>query len=234
MNKQLWAGLSIFLLCISGASGQKGVVLSASEFQEQINQPGIQLLDVRTSKEYTAGHIKNSLQADWLNEKQFKERVKHLDKAKPLYIYCGSGVRSNDAGRWLRNNGFQQVLELQNGIVSWKKNQNSLESETAIQQMSVAEYELSLDSASLVLVDFGAKWCPPCKKMEPVLEQLKNDLNGKFVLWKIDGDSQTTIMRHLGVEELPTFIIYKNSKEIWRKTGLITLGEFKSNLQQDL
>src|SRR5688500_7208765 len=97
MIKQMWTGLSVFLLFISGTAGQVKRILSAADFQEQIKQPGIQLLDVRTSQEYNAGHIKPSLQADWLNQEQFIERVKHLDKATPLYIYCGSGVRSNDA-----------------------------------------------------------------------------------------------------------------------------------------
>jgi thioredoxin len=233
MNQRRWLAISISLLIVVATSGQDKAVLSATEFHQQIKRPGIQLLDVRTPQEYNAGHIHDSFQADWLNQEQFRQRVKYLDKEKPLYVYCGSGVRSNDAGKWLRSNGFQQVFELQNGIIGWKKNKNPLESETVVKQLTKAEYTAMLDTSSLVLVDFGAKWCPPCKKMEPILEQLQKELQGKFVLRKVDAGTHTDILQQSGVNELPTFVLYKNSKEVWRKTGLITLDEFKSNIERN-
>lgn len=233
MNKRRWLALSVSLLIILAASGQNKPVLSSAEFKEQIKHPGIQLLDVRTSEEYNAGHIEHSFLADWLNGQQFRERVKYLDKTKPLYVYCGSGVRSSDAAKWLRTNGFQQVYELQNGIIGWKKNKNPLESEKPTPQLSNADYEAMTGVASLVLIDFGAKWCPPCKKMEPVLDQLQKELQGKFALQKIDAGAQTDIIQQQRVAELPTFVIYKNGKEVWRKTGLVSLEELKLNLENN-
>ena len=233
MNKRRWVTLSISLLIIGAASGQDKPVLPAPEFQEQIRRPGIQLLDVRTSQEYSAGHIHDSFLADWNNQEQFQQRVQYLDKTKPLYVYCGSGVRSHDAGKWLRANGFQRVFELQSGMMGWRKVKNPIESETVTRQITKAEYQSMVDSASIVLVDFGAKWCPPCKQMEPVLAQLQIDMQGKFVLRKIDAGTQTDILDQLGVNELPTFILYKNSKEVWRKTGLITVEEFKSKIEKN-
>lgn len=233
MNKRRWVALLISLLFIAATLGQQKPVLPAPEFQAQINRPGVQLLDVRTAEEYSAGHIQHSFLADWSNQEQFQHRVQYLDKTKPLYVYCGSGVRSSNAGKWLRANGFQQVFELQNGIIGWKKNKNSLESETSTKQLTKDEYQSIIDSASVVLVDFGAKWCPPCKKMEPVLERVQNDLQAKFVLRKIDAGTQTEITQLLGVNDLPTFILYKNSKEVWRKTGLISLEELKLTLEKN-
>lgn len=231
MKKQVCTGLSIFLFFIASASAQKKAVLSADEFREQINQPDIQLLDVRTSGEYRTGHIKHSLQADWLNDKQFKDRVKYLDKTRPVYVYCGSGVRSRDAAKWLRMDGFKEVFELQNGIIGWKKSNSSLEIDSIIRQMTFEEYLSLLNSASTVLIDFGAKWCPPCKKMGPVLEQLQNESGGKFVLQKVDAGVHTDVMQQLMVEELPTFLVYKNGKEIWRKQGLVAIEELKTQIQ---
>ncbi|HET9277186.1 MAG TPA: thioredoxin domain-containing protein [Flavitalea sp.] len=233
MNKGRWMALSISLFFIAATSGQEKPVLPAPEFQEQIKRPDIQLLDVRTAEEYNAGHIQHSFLADWTNQEQFRERVQYLDKTKTLYVYCGSGVRSSNAGKWLRSNGFQQVFELQNGIIGWKKNKYPLESETSTKQLTKDEYQSIIDTASVVLVDFGAKWCPPCKKMEPVLEQLQRDLQGKFVLRKIDAGTQIEITQLLRVNDLPTFLLYKNSKEVWRKTGLISLEELKTNLEKN-
>ena len=67
--------------------------------------------------------------------------------------------------------------------------------------------------------------------MEPVLEQLQKELPAKFSLVKIDAGAHTNIMNQLGVNALPTFIVYKNGQETWRKDGLITLEEFKSQLR---
>ena len=230
MIKQVCVGLSLFLLLLQGVYSQKKL-LPVKEFEKQINQKEIQLLDVRTSEEYSAGHIKTSLHADWLNKEEFIDRVQHLDKTEPLYVYCGSGVRSSEAAKWLRTDGFQNVLELENGFISWRKNNKEIEADTAFTQMTMEEYHALINSSPVLLIDFGAKWCPPCKKMDPVLQQLQNDLSETFLLMKIDGGMHTEIMKKLHVEKLPTFIVYKEGKEIWRKQGLVSIEEFKSHLQ---
>ena len=67
-----------------------------------------------------------------------------------------------------------------------------------------------------VLVDFGAEWCPPCKKMEPVLNQFMKQNATKLTLVKMDGGVETELMKTLNVDALPTFILYKNGKEVKR------------------
>jgi thioredoxin len=78
----------------------------------------------------------------------------------------------------------------------------------------------------MVLVDFGATWCPPCKKMEPVIQQLKVKMNKKVQISYVDGGQQTALMDQQKVEALPTFILYKSGKEVWRKQGIVTEEEF--------
>jgi rhodanese-related sulfurtransferase len=231
MISRLFAAFTFNLLLALSGFSQKNSLLSPSEFEKQISQAGIQVLDVRTSEEYVSGHIKNALQADWLKREEFKDRVQYLDKTKPIYVYCGSGVRSSAAAKWLSSNGFQHVSELESGFIAWKKNNKPIESEIEVTQLSMAEYHSLLDTSSPVLIDFGAKWCPPCKKMEPVLEQLQKDLSTKFILIKVDAGVHTKIMQQLQVEKLPTFILYKNARETWRKEGLVSLEEFKSNIE---
>ena len=231
MIRHLCIAFLFLFLSGPGAFSQKKNILAPGEFEQQINKGGIQILDVRTSQEYFGGHIKNSLQADWLNRKQFNERVQHIDKTKPLFVYCGSGVRSNDAAKWLRDEGFQWVFELQNGFIAWKNNNRPIESDTAIKQMSMADYQSLLNTSSLLLIDFGAKWCPPCKKMESVLQELQTEFQGKFELIKIDAGIHTDIMQQLRVEKIPSYILYKDGKAIWRKDGLVSLEEFRSLIQ---
>ncbi len=211
-------------------SGQSEKSVRPAEFLKLIEPGGnIQVLDVRTAEEFRAGYLKGALQADWLNKKEFTDRTKHLDIAKPIYIYCASGVRSADAARELRKKGFT-VTELAGGLNAWKKENLPLEQPSDIQQMNAGDYEQLIQSQAVVLVDAGASWCPPCRKMEPVLAELEKQLSGKFKLAKIDAGVHTELMKQLKVDALPHFFIYKNGQLVWQKQGLVSLEELKSNL----
>ena len=90
--------LSIFSVCVVLVACGQQQDLDPNQFQQKIADKGIQLLDVRTIGEYNSGYIKNAFQADWTNQAQFFDRTQHLDKSKPVYVYCASGGRSS-AGR---------------------------------------------------------------------------------------------------------------------------------------
>ncbi|MDB5211293.1 MAG: hypothetical protein JWQ30_2120 [Sediminibacterium sp.] len=217
--------LAVLFLHVNAQDG-----LSSAEFEKRINTQQPQLLDVRTAGEYQSGHLKNSLQADWLNKNEFADRIKYIDKTKPILVYCASGVRSAAAAKWLLDNGFADVQNLKGGLTAWKMEGKTVEAVEMKAQLTVAQYKEFSKSADLVLVDFGAEWCPPCKKMEPVLQQLQSDLADKFKLVKVDGGMDIDVMKSQKVDALPVFIIYKNGKEIWRKQGVAELSELKAKL----
>jgi thioredoxin len=219
--------LGLFFCCAGYA--QEG--LSSTEFEKRINTAHPQILDVRTATEYQSGHLKNSLQADWLITDQFADRVKYLDKTKPLLVYCASGMRSAAAAKWLLANGFVDVKNLKSGLISWKQEGKPVEAENNQAQLSIDKYKELIASGDKVLVDFGAEWCPPCKKMEPVLKQLQTEMTGQFKLVKVDGGIDMEVMKAQKVESLPVFIIYKNGKEVWRKQGVVELSELKAKLK---
>lgn len=207
---------------------QDGLV--PSDFEKRISAQKPQLLDVRTAGEYQSGHLKNSLQADWLNKDQFADRIKYLDKNKPLLVYCASGVRSAAAAKWLLDNGFKDVQNLKGGLTAWKMEGRSVEAPAPKAQLTVDQYKQLSVSGDVVLVDFGAEWCPPCKKMEPILTQLQNELSGKYTLVKVDGGMDIDVMKAQKVDALPVFVIYKKGKEVWRKQGVVELDELKKQI----
>ncbi len=224
----------ICLLCLvsrNNSIAQEGS-LSTKFFESRINTQHPQLLDVRTATEYQSGHLKNSLQADWLNKEQFADRIKYLDKTKPLLVYCASGMRSGAAAKWLLDNGFSDVQNLKGGLISWKLEGRPMEAVDTKAQLTIKAYKELTKSGDVVLVDFGAEWCPPCKKMEPVLQQLLKELTGQFKLVKVDGGIDIDVMKSQKVDALPVFIIYKRGKEIWRKQGIVELAELKSKIMQ--
>jgi thioredoxin len=124
------------------------------------------------------------------------------------------------------------VINLEGGINAWKRESKPLVGvDPNAKQTSMASYEGQVRSTNIVLVDFGAEWCPPCKKMEPVLDAFMKQNNKKLTLVKMDGGIETALMKSLKVEALPTFILYKNGKEVKRKQGLVTQEEFNSWLK---
>lgn len=228
--KKLLLLSSLFLALFACQSQDKSSFqLNADAFEKGIQQSGIQLLDVRTAGEFRNGHLKNALQADWNQSSQFTDRTQHLDKKKPVYIYCLSGGRSAAAARKLRDQGYQ-VYELVGGINAWKNAGKAVEGNSNEPQMQLSQYQEGINSAAVVLVDFGASWCPPCKKMEPVLDALVNEKGSQFRLFKVDGGKDTDIMKAQQVDALPVFIIYKNGKEVWRHQGIVSKEELLKNL----
>ena len=225
--------LSAFLFMITACSlnGQQANAINPDAFLKAMSAGKIQVLDVRTADEYKSGHINNALQANWLDKNEFNDRTSHLDKNKTVYIYCLSGGRSGAAAEVLRTKGYN-VINLEGGINAWKRESKPLVGvDPNAKQTSMASYEGQVRSTNIVLVDFGAEWCPPCKKMEPVLDAFMKQNNKKLTLVKTDGGIETALMKSLKVEALPTFILYKNGKEVKRKQGLVTQEEFNSWLK---
>ena len=210
---------------------QQKISISVTEYAAKLQEGRYQLLDVRTAGEYSSGHLQNALQADWLNKQQFEERTRHLDKSKPVLVYCASGIRSEQAAKWLLKQGFTEVFNLKGGTSAWQVAGRQLESVVTSQQMAVTDFQQRIQSSDMVLVDVGAEWCPPCKKMEPVLAKLQQDMGTKYQLLKVDGGTDIEVMKAINASVLPTFILYKNGKEIWRKEGIVDLDTLKSKMQ---
>ncbi len=211
----------VALLSFNYCMAQEKTTISPDEFEKNISGP-VQLLDVRTMGEFTSGHLKNALQADWNDKNEFTRRIAFIDKQKPVYVYCLSGARSAAAAAKMRTMGYTNVYELKGGINAWKAENKYVEGNAPGKQMSIAELDEAIGkSANVVLLDFGAEWCPPCKQMEPVLKSLQNNNKGKFSLIKIDGGRDEAILKKYNVTALPVFIVLKNGKQVWRNDGVV-------------
>jgi rhodanese-related sulfurtransferase len=222
--------LLISFCIIACNNAQTKMNLTADEFEKSIAQDSIQLLDVRTVGEFTSGHIKNALWADWNNSKEFERRTSFITQKKPVYVYCLSGGRSATAATYLRNKGYT-VFELKGGINAWKAANKNIEGKTTGKQMTIDEYNTGIAKTKTVLVDFGASWCPPCKTMEPIINAVLQKKDNNLSLFKIDGGKDDEILKKYNVTALPVFIIYKNGKEVWRKDGVASEKEILDALQ---
>lgn len=218
---------SLFTACSSNAQQTN---IPVSKFEKAVSGGKVQVLDVRTPAEYQSGHLENALLANWNNDEEFRERVKALDKKVPVYTYCLSGGRSAAATEWLNKNGFT-AFNLSGGISAWKREGKPVEQAAVVKQMTLQDFEEKLQPDKTILVDFSAVWCPPCKKMAPVIDSLVAAHGSKFALLKIDGGEQTDLCNALKIDAFPTFLIYKQGKEVWRKQGVINMNELAENIR---
>ncbi|MDE6629479.1 MAG: thioredoxin family protein [Muribaculaceae bacterium] len=83
------------------------------------------------------------------------------------------------------------------------------------------DYNDLINSNEVVMVEFFATWCPHCQKMMPVVEQLRQLVNGNVDIHQLDIDRNGEAANAAGVESVPTFIIYKDGREQWRQSGEI-------------
>ena len=231
MNKQkISIILSAVFLCLmivnhsSCQSNSKKIqTLKADEYQAKMEKlTNKQVIDVRTPDEYKDGHLKNAYNVDW-NAAGFDEGMKSLDKTKPTFVYCLAGGRSAAAAAKLEQLGFLEIYNLEGGITAWKKANKPLEKMMEVSEshdgMGVKEYEKLVSESKLTLVDFNAPWCGPCRKMKPILDQISTEKAGKIKIIPINADDNEIMSANLQIEALPTFILYKNGKQVERFMG---------------
>lgn len=88
-----------------------------------------------------------------------------------------------------------------------------------------------LDTDKPVVVDFYADWCAPCRAMKPILEDLKSKMGEDVAIYKIDVDKNPAISEQFQVMSIPTLLVFKNGKQVWRKSGIASSQELANILK---
>jgi thioredoxin 1 len=236
-NMRIKNFVGVLLLAISMVScnGQnKGVKdIGAAEFEKGLQQPGAQLVDVRTPEEYNEKHLKGATHIN-INDKDFEKRLGELDKSKPVYIYCLSGGRSSRAANLAVKTGFKEVYNLEGGITSWIGTGKPVETATGgkpAMGMSFDDYLNHIKAHKLVLVDFNATWCGPCKILKPIVHKVVKKNEGKVDLFDIDVDKNPDVANTMKVSGIPLILLYKDGKEVWRQMGLTDEDTLNAKIQ---
>ena len=79
-----------------------------------------------------------------------------------------------------------------------------------------------------ILVDFSADWCGPCKMLAPILKQVKDELGDAIKIIKIDVDKNQPLAAKYQVKGVPTMILFKQGKQLWRQSGVLQKQEIVS------
>ena len=92
-------------------------------------------------------------------------------------------------------------------------------------------FEEIINSEKPVLVDFFAVWCGPCKTMSTVLEDVKSVVKDQTTILKIDADKNAGLAQKFQVKGVPTMILFKNGKILWRQSGVVPKNELVKIIQ---
>ncbi|MBK9046991.1 MAG: thioredoxin [Bacteroidetes bacterium] len=234
--KQLFIVVLFFGSLISSCSnGQQnaGFQLDPVAFDKKLKDtPNAVLLDVRTPGEYAKGHLSDALNTNW-NDAEFSNQIKALNKTEPVFVYCMSGNRSGSAATAMRADGFTQVYELAGGIMKWRAaNMPEVTKNVSTNSgMSMADFNNLLNNEKLVLVDFYADWCAPCKKMKPYLDEISRDMAATVTVVRINADEHPGLCKSLNIDAIPVLQVYKNRGMTWMNEGFIDKEEVVKQLK---
>ena len=213
----------LLVSCTNGQTQSNQSMLSAIEFSTKIKElKTATIVDVRTPDEFSKGHLANANNFDW-NGTEFDNQIAPLDKSKPVFVYCLSGGRSSSAANKMRSDGFLTVYEMDGGIMKWRGANlpETTDNAVASNGMSKQQFDALLISDKLVLIDFYADWCAPCKKMKPYLEEISKDMADKVVVIRINADDNQALCKELKIDALPVLQLYKNKALIWVNSGFV-------------
>ena len=95
------------------------------------------------------------------------------------------------------------------------------------------KFDSIINDSRPVIVDFHALWCSPCKMQSPILKEVASELGERVRVIKIDVDSNSQIASRYSVQSVPTIIIFKNGRAVWRQSGVVSKNQLKSVLLQN-
>ena len=85
-----------------------------------------------------------------------------------------------------------------------------------------AKFKEIINSNQLILVDFYADWCGPCKMMSPILQEVKGIIKDDVKIIKINVDQHQDLASHFMVRGVPTLMLFKSGKMLWRQSGVLS------------
>ncbi len=221
----------ILILTLQPIPAQDFSQVNSDEFRTLITDKDGILLDVRTTREFKNGHIPDAGNLNFY-ALDFRKKLTLLPDDAPIYLYCNTGYRSEKAAEFLAINGYDNVYNLEHGIMEWElKNLPVIVDADASpdkdNKMDPDKYYAILESESPVFIDFYAPWCGPCREMMPMIDSLKVDYHDKVRMYKVNVDASKKLVKELQLGSVPYLVLFENSEIVFSRNGSVTRQELR-------
>ncbi len=228
--KKTIVNLMAMILYIGVAKAQ--TTPSFAQIAEKINKAEAQVIDARSAEEFQQSHIKGAVNINPTGA-DYQKDLKQLTGQKPIVIYSIGSGRSNSLAKVLNEKGFKDVWVLDGGFSKWIGSGYPIEDHTKQAAITTAAYNRLTQSAKVVLIDFGSKYCGSCKKLVPVLDSLENQKSFGAKIIKIESYEQARLVKEKNIKSLPTLLLYKDGKLVWQKVGQASTQEISAAVSQN-
>ncbi len=101
-------------------------------------------------------------------------------------------------------------------------------------QITDANFDELANSGKLVVLDFWAEWCGPCRMVSPIIDELATEYEGKAIIGKMDVDNNDEVVGRFGVRNIPTILFIKNGKVVDKVVGANKKDTFVSKIDANL
>ncbi|MCJ8012948.1 thioredoxin family protein [Paenibacillus sp. KQZ6P-2] len=100
----------------------------------------------------------------------------------------------------------------------------------SLRAISSASFQESIQENKVTMVDFSTKWCPPCKKLHPILEELEGEEKNRLSIFHVDCDESPELASEFSIMAAPTVIVFHNGEPVDKLIGLRPKGVYQAAL----
>jgi thioredoxin len=217
LNKSIVILLVLLLACKGNSSGQ----LDVQSFHELLSSEKPQLLDCRSIQAYDSGHLPGAIHID-PTQSSSASVLNTLYKEMPVYYY-GTATNCEALKKELSAKGFSNLSEISGGYAQWQAAQFEIQT-TAVTKLypnDTIPFDKAIQGNQLVLVDFNATWCKPCRMMQPSIDKIREERSQEVIVYSIDIDQHPEYNQKFQIGNIPLVMMFKQGKQLHRSEGYL-------------
>ncbi|MDR0575127.1 MAG: hypothetical protein LBG96_14105 [Tannerella sp.] len=190
-----------------------------------------QILDARSPEEFAGNHIKGAINVPVTDRQDMDTIFGKLNPNAPTFTYSINSGRGKILADRLRKAGFREVYALPGGLAGWVGEGYPLEtSGTNDAALTVEQFRRIIASEPYILASFGSGYCGGCRRLVPVVDALKKEYAEQLKTVEIELEENPAIIKDQKIEALPTLILFRQSKPVWRHKGFINETELSQTI----
>ena len=134
----------------------------------------------------------------------------------------------------MQDDEFEKIQKKQLEDLLKQQNLNNILDKTPVIELTSENFNQEITNNDLLLVDFWAEWCGPCKQVGPILEEISNEMSNEIVIAKHNIDDNPNQPTKWGVRGIPTMLLFKNGELKATKVGATTKSNIVSWIKENI